>query len=1057
MGHLSLLRLGLGLGKSGLQLLGLSGLALSSLVGCGGGDDGKKDGQDPGTTAVVDQVELDGFLLVMVNGGLALLDPETGETSAETLDLSGEPNPSNHFSVSPNGRQIAFESSAHTLKIADITFEGGVPGFEIVRELTGAGYGRPRYTPDGLRIVTTNVAVDPATGDTWACSDEEARYPLVALAGGHRYVCQTTSELKEDGDVLASGASLTAVSADGQFSDMGTHVPSGTRREINNTPVSGGVALEARFPLADGTFAELYGSASGERVTESPGGFVTIYNRTPIDNEQRDGRYFDIKKSFEAGDWSKAEGETWPLRDAGFPLLSDGDGRVTSPIGVSQDERHVLFGSSAWVITGDQYTNALYETVIESAFSVVDRDGNNERTYRTTSLGDVALIYTKAETDVEGAVLFQPELFQDTAVVDFGDGNLLVPIGGYGLAGSGWGGYFDGKPYIVHEAGRMSRDGRWFVVAGGAVSPTDLRLCFMEVGATSKRCLSTSIGGVPQTIVGYGLKSAHAKDAPEVLATSRSSAWPGSTVSIFGVRFGDSGTVHIGDAEVADADISSWSDDHIEFTVSEELPEAGQIVVETAQGKGGTARQFWLHRSRLVETPFDGIHVGTIALGQGLNVVDLGGYEAEDGKGPPDANAVFSSQTRLDTGEYVIYSPGSEEPMKGEIELVSGGFSHRLYFQLENRLADDTKWQLVQPTGLVDLNNQYPGFRRIAGDLVESAIGAHPLVGERITLASFASRIPGTVAANFGAPDYWREGEDGKGAWVLNKIDNITKGFAKVTDWNAQPAWGTPTFAASPQAALLPFLFGVEAAGQVLVLTGSDLMGSGKAGFQLSSDGGATFGAMTLVDETLGNPSSSLVEPIRIAAKAGTFFLTLETLGASDVAGVHAISTEGVLSKDATEVPAGAKLFSGVAAQKPTLDYVSVGGKLLLHFPVSHTLFATDFDAPGEATKTWTPLPSAADAGHVLNIWQDPKSAVIYAIKDDGQVVSSPGDAFADPAAWEEVDLGIELALPTVVQPLAVARLDDGRWFVLADLNDAKNPSARSPFGETGFLVGPKP
>jgi hypothetical protein len=161
----------------GLQVLALSGLALSSIIGCGGGGDDAKEAQEPGTTSVVDKVELDGFLLVMANGGLTLLDPATGKVSAETLDLNGAPNPSTHFSVSPNGRQIAFESSSRSLKIADIIFEGGVPGFEIVRELTEGSYGRPRYTPDGLRIVTTNVAVDPATGDTWTCSDEEGRYP----------------------------------------------------------------------------------------------------------------------------------------------------------------------------------------------------------------------------------------------------------------------------------------------------------------------------------------------------------------------------------------------------------------------------------------------------------------------------------------------------------------------------------------------------------------------------------------------------------------------------------------------------------------------------------------------------------------------------------------------------------------------------------------------------------------------------------------------------------------------------------------------------------------
>jgi hypothetical protein len=124
---------------------------------------------------------------------------------------------------------------------------------------------------------------------------------------------------------------------------------------------------------------------------------------------------------------------------------------------------------------------------------------------------------------------------------------------------------------------------------------------------------------------------------------------------------------------------------------------------------------------------------------------------------------------------------------------------------------------------------------------------------------------------------------------------------------------------------------------------------------------------------------------------------------------------------------------------------------------VSRTLVATDFDAPGDTPKAWAALPSAADAGHVLNIWQDPSSAIIYVVKDDGTVLSCPGDAFDDPAAWQEIDLGIELAFPTLVQPLAVSRLQDGRWFIMANLKDAKSPSQPSPFGDTSYLIGPKP
>src|SRR6478735_1982416 len=92
-------------GLQGLQLLVMSGLSLSLLVGCSSGDDKKSaGGQEPASSATVDHVEMDGFLLIMGGGELKLLDPETGKVSADGLALSNDPNPSNHFSVSPNGR-----------------------------------------------------------------------------------------------------------------------------------------------------------------------------------------------------------------------------------------------------------------------------------------------------------------------------------------------------------------------------------------------------------------------------------------------------------------------------------------------------------------------------------------------------------------------------------------------------------------------------------------------------------------------------------------------------------------------------------------------------------------------------------------------------------------------------------------------------------------------------------------------------------------------------------------------------------------------------------------
>jgi WD40 repeat protein len=1033
-----------------------------ALSGCGSSEPAADEpGGQTGST-----LSMDGFVLLHTGTGLRLLDPETGKESLEEYPTASLPRPHDGFSVSPDGRRIAYlatEASPRgpNLIVAEVVLADGAPALKTVSVYKDDLFHRPRWSPDGLRIFTQNVAIDPATDQIWPCHEDVTTAgvtldAIVSIPGGHRYVCPEAGVLKSDGAVLAPIVEGKAVTADGQFYSPGVHAQSGTTRAVDGVTSDRNFSNLARTALPDASIGVFPSGRHGKVVVAEAAGFVTTYKVIEVTDPPVNGTLYDLKSSFESGTLTTTA--EWSVRESLLPFMNDGEGRGYDLRGVSGDGQRALYTVGSWRIDDDhEHTNVLYQTATESALIFVDRAGSS-RGFKTSDLGRF-LVLSGPDVDLDGALQFQPELLTDLGGVDFGEGDFLSPVGSEpGSSGIGWGGYLKGKPHIARDAGRMSLDGRWFFKAGQPSADQHHSLCVRAVEGNENSCIGHEHGGDPVAIVGYGLKPEHTGDAPEILMTSRLAAWPGSPVIVHGVRFGSSGVITVGGVAVDDSAVVEWSDTQLVFKFDEQLPSAGQIVVETDAGKGGVRRAFWLHGTDKVQTPFDGLSSETHSLGQGLNVVDVGDVELGQRQTVPEGLVDFSAASRRDDGKLVVFSAGAERPTDQFVSLKSGAFEHHLHFRLENRMAEGEGWQLVRTGGEVDPATQRPRFVRIAGDLVEHASAVHPTVGERVLFSVPQPRLAGTAANDFGIPDYWREAADGKSAWIINNGALNSRSLKHLTGWSGAgvEAWGQPQFGMDPVHEFGSAIRGVEAAAQQLLVTGYDEAG---AAFALGSVAGSSPGLRTSVAATLARANTTLREPIRVEATGGTFFLVFESpQNAPGLVGVHGVSTAGTFTANVAEIPTGVQLASENLTLKTPLTYVNEAGKLLVHFPHSNTLLLADFDASGDDPKPWATLPSAADAGHVLGIWHDAKEQAVYAVKDDGQVMRAATAHLGDAVAWKSVDLGIELALPIKVRPIALSRLEDGRWFVFADLRGGAPSAAAkeaSPFGASGFLLGP--
>ena len=1013
--------------------------------GCGGDPGDTSNGPPTGGISDVETVAVDGFVVLVDHQSVQLFDPSTGKFSEFYFTDGGDSDPGKKVAISPDGAHIAWVNQAGVLIGEVILFEGG-PAVGLVHQLNNADLGDDptnwvRWSYDGTRVFYNSGAIDPVSGAIFHCDFGDNTAGL-SVPGGHTFVCGSDPQLFTDDVALAQNVS-PLLSADGQLAGVNTHIPTGTQL-VNTDPF---YAEDLGEPTLTGDFARFPGASDGDYVVAEAagaGGFVTVYRVEQADYVPPVVTSFDPGVAFTTG--QSVSRTSWPLGDVFLPYFTDGAGRAARFRALSADGSKAYYAVNSWIIERDEIGNSFYETPVEAALVEINQNGDS-RGFRGAALGFKSLGPNRDEA-LTGRL---------GRAVDLGDDDVLVALfSGFPGAGS-WVGWLDGEPWTARDIGVMSTDGRWFAGTRAAEVDAPAAICLSEVkrGAKTLCIPRENYQTYAFGWAGYGLKDEHASDAPKVLSLSQTAAYDGAQVTVFGVRFGTSGTLAVGGLPVPASAIVSWEDRRIVFRMAASLPEAGAVVVEAATGSSEGGRRYWLHRTDRITTPFDALVQGEITLGQGLNVVDLGDLDITSTR-----DIHFNPDTRLDDGQYVVFSDGGpQEPeTRRSVKLEIDGYSNALSFRTEDRLADPALWQLVNRLDRAGAN---PGsaFVHIAGALVNVLYaGALPYAsdGGRVVLGNPSSPIPGTASHNWGIPAFWRERPDGESAWVRLKVNNYSAMMLLQTGWSFEGNQGAIPLHADQPRTLMNHLEGVEGAGSTVVATGADPLGEGGAAFALSSDGGVTFAPHTAVGPTLGRTDTRLREPIRVEADAGTFFLVMESPNnAPGLDGVHAIQLDGTFIPNIAEVPPG-NLGGGLSLSKLNLQYAVKGGEVLLYFPPAATLVRADFDAaaPASGQYAWETLPGSDLAGRVVSFYNEPGTDEVIVVLDDGAVLH----ADADWTTWTPLTFDVDLALPTVVQPTAVSRLPDGRWLISAKLFDARPGVAagtHSPLGTQGLLVSP--
>lgn len=1029
-------------------------LLVLSVAGCDGDPDdapaGERESRDLETVAV------DGFVVLVDHQSVQLFDPSTGKFSQFYFADGGDSDPGKKVAISPDGSHIAWVNKAGVL-IGELSLVEGGPAVDLVRQITNEDLGEyptdwVRWSYDGTRVFYNSGAIDPVSGAVFRCDFDgntagSAVAPVAPVPGGHAFVCgKGTAQVFSDGVLLAPEASPLFLSADGQLSGLDHHIPSGTQR-VGPVDMSG---LDLGKPVLTGDYANFPGAGSGAFLTSDAsgnGGWSTVYRVEQSEYVPPIVTSFDPEVAFATG--RAAPHPSWPVSDALLPYFTDGEGRSAFFRALSADGSKAYYSVNSWIIKQPEQIDAVpYMSPVEAALLEIDRDGETRGFKTAEAFGFKSLPRNRDER-------FTGRLGE---AVDLGDGDVLLALQGLSPGDVSWIGWVGGAPWAAENPGVMSTDGRWFAGTRAADVDVPAAICLREVkrGADTLCIPRENYQTYALGWAGYGLHAERASDPPKVLDLSQTAAYSGAHVTVFGVRFGTSGTLKVGEVAVPASAIVSWEDRRIVFSMDAALPEAGAVVVEAATGSSEGGRHYWLHRTERVTTPFDALVQGEITVGQGLNVVDLGDVEIAS---PRDLR--FGPDTRLDDGRYVVFSDGGPQDPKvrRSVKVEIGDYSNTLSFRTEDRLADPAKWQLVN----LDQGgaNRGSAFVHIAGALVNplySGVLPQSSAGGRVLLLSPASPIPNTMSHDWGIPAFWRERPDGASAWVRIKQNNYSAKLMLQTGWNLETVQGArPLHAAQPQA-LINYLQGVEEAGSTVLATGFDPMGEAGAAFALSHDGGATFAPHTLVGATLGRSETVLREPIRVEASGGTFFLVMESpANGPGLDGIHAIALDGTFVPDIAAVPP-AQLDGGLATTKLGVQYAVKGGEVLLYFPMSKTLVRADFDAaaPADGVYTWQILPAPDAVGHVSAFYKEPGTDELIVVLDDGELQRAESDW----TAWTPLTFDVDFPLATRVQPTAVSRLPDGRWLISAELFDAR-PGAPadtpSPLSARGFLVAPTP
>ena len=544
---------------------------------------------------------------------------------------------------------------------------------------------------------------------------------------------------------------------------------------------------------------------------------------------------------------------------------------------------------------------------------------------------------------------------------------MLVPMAGNAIAcrtESAWN-VIDGDVYTLEDFGDIwSPDRRW---ADMGLSEDVGEVCYrrierreVEVVCPKGQRGSLTVGSVARLWLSGGF--ARPNLPATVTNISRIAATPGDEVHVFGLRFGDSGTLSIGASPVDAGHIVSWGTNHIVFTMPEDAPESGRVLVTTANGSDTGAVAIHLTRTTRWEPPFAAAQAAS-STGPGLLSVSL------------DAPLAEADDLRLSTfiGDTLERGTDLLFPTENGVELLVPWAPTKNLRWLYVRRGD-----MVRPTR-IDVSSEYvvPNDRwAVFGQSNPSQTLVRPDSGFEI------SRMSGRTVATVGTAaillsDAFEQFElpMERATTCTVCLNRNTRQYA--TDGLGRTAvfsylgyqlldgWGGGAFSTQPQwgPAVSPDLGGqlLEAVGlapDAVVVVGS--AGGEREAWSVSDTGATPLAA-------LGSEQVSALLYSDDGTTRGWFVSRLQTLAFLQI--------DGALF----ELPAPGPGIS--------ID----GGKVLgAHFYLfEHTtgrLYHIDRTA---ASPTWTTLEPASPSERMLDVVVDSELGRLFAIRADGVVLST--------------------------------------------------------------------
>ncbi len=973
-------------------------LLVIALVACGG-EDGENNNSPKKTIA--DGIDIPGVIVLIereentTNRSFGLLDPRTNTTSPVLYPLDSQPDQFRlPIDVSPDGGKIAHINPAGVLFITRIIAEGDQPNIESIWDLPIGDRKVVGWNRYGDRVYTEKHWVNAETGEFFRCQDMGLNNRITPMADGYHYRCG--SELYQDGVFVTQlndewvgvidNLELTQLpTADGQLA-TGVWGINPVSLRLNDVFQPDQLAIpsqpfQARFDgrewLSQGvTHGKYKGVEEGNVGGPNP---VNVCVTVTSDRKATESVLINSVEFNQTLDQtSHMRTGYWDIADALEPYYGGEDSQVMTAIGVHPETEEVVY-NVAWRTLGG---TASCENPVTQQFTVIiGRDG------------------TTRETDdhlpIPGMMEY-PWNQQASAgyrLNDYGNGDFIAPIvpatGSVTTSSTsllGTAGYIGGKPVTVRGSA-MSANGASLV--NERYEDDEFRYCETRLPSLNVTCMPQLNGGTPVLIAGEGVMPSDTVTRPYVRALSQTARPVGSTLTIFGVGFGNAGSLKVGDVTIPSTDTTLWTDKRIEVVVTDAWPDKGVLQVESGgrvSGEEGLRR--WVAKTTKMVSPLDVIPQ-RIELRQGLNRVDLGGIDAATGP----------NQGVGPDGIHTIFSEGVDEIFENWTPFRFEGYLKLVNVVTFNEVVDSGSWEPRAGAGSESDLILYRGFEYIGGELFDADQRLRPRVDSRV-LFDRVFTSPPNAPNPFGLPEHWRQ--IGDQTFSRDAVFRNQPTF--IDGW--EDVGGQLRAITRPIENLQGGVLDFGGIDQLVVATRSN-MGL-NPGYNLSTDGGATWGDL---QETGALPTLP--------------------------AGVQTANGPAVLVWVADGLPPTPKLITATEyldiditqnVSPPAATRILTSGPVVIYHQLqTQPVMVNVMDA--NPTLDELDLP-----GDVFTLTHDEPANKLYAVLEDGTVHEA--DFNGNTPVFTQVDLDVEFSEGTTMQIRAVAKLPDGRWVARGNVPD---------------------